>query len=285
LYNILLFNANILYSPGLNIAVPYADTSPKGAAVGIRRAVPIVILSLAVLSGPEATTLLAGGPGLAEKTASRGTFLCPDLGRTELFRSKGLAYVHTLAFAEAISAVAGGRSSFALPPVPQEWQDASSRWLMHLLTHDAGLLPQSVLLPLGEGFSSEEDPCDPQLLYKSSLEFRARPGNEAAGVAYPYYVPLAAHELERMILPHASRAERIAARIELAERLGAAECSPGLVGEAKEALGGARRVAAERHYDAVLLEPSFADAERLADSLAEGRRIAAARGVACVAGN
>jgi len=255
--------------------------------VGIRRLVSIASLSLVLLSGPgpTAATLLAGGPAPAEKTAARGTFLCPDLARTELFRSKGLGYVHTLAFADAISAVAGGRSSFAPPPVPEGWQDASSRWLMHLLTHDAGLLPQSVLLPLGEGFSSEEEPCDAQLLHRSSLEFRARTGNEAAGVVYPYYVPLAAHELERMILPHSSRAERLAARIELAERLGASDCSPGLVGDAKAALEGARRLAADRHYDAVLLEPSFADAERLADALAEGRRVAAAQGVTCVAGN
>lgn len=253
--------------------------------MGIRRAVSIASLSLVLLSGPNAATILAGGPELSGKTVPRGAFLCPDLARTELFRSKGLKYVHTLPFAEAISAVAGGKSSFAPPPVPAEWQDASSRWLMHLLTHEAGLLPDSLLLPLGEGFSSEEDPCDPQLLHKSSLEYRARSGNESTGVVYPYFVPIAAHELEKMILPHSVRAERIAATIEQAERMGAAECLPGLVGEAKTALDGARRVAAERHYDAVVLEPSFADAERLADALAEGRRVAAAQGVPCVGGN
>lgn len=250
-----------------------------------RRAASVAFLSLVLVSGPGAATLRAGGSEPAEKTAPRGTFLCPDLARTELFRSKGLGYVHTLPFADAISAVAGGRSSFALPPVPEEWLDASSRWLMHLLTHDAGLLPQSVMLPLGEGFSSEEESCDAQLLHKSSLEFRARPGNEAAGVVYPYYVPLAAHELEKMILPHSARAERIASTIELAERLGAEECLPGLVGKAKAALDDARRVAAERHYDAVILEPYFADAERLADALADGGRVAAAQGTPCVAGN
>jgi hypothetical protein len=252
--------------------------------VGFVRIASIGFLSLLALSGIMAANAPAGESVPASKGAPEAAFLCPDLARTGLFRSKGLGYLHTLEFAEAVSAVAGGRSSFAPPPVPEDWKDASSRWLMHLMTHEAGILPGSVLLPLGEGFSSEESPCDPQLLHKSSLEYRSRPGNGSAGVVYPYYVPMAAHELEKVILPHSVRAGRIAATIELAERMGAAACSPTLVEAAKEALDGARRAAAERHYDAVSLEPSFSDAERLADELSEGRRLAAAQGVPCVAG-
>jgi hypothetical protein len=66
--------------------------------------------------------------------------------------------------------------------------------------------------------------------------------------------------------------------------MGAAACSPTLVEAAKEALDGARRAAAERHYDAVSLEPSFSAAERFSEELSEGWRLAAAQGAPCAAG-
>jgi len=250
----------------------------------IFRAAPIVIASLLAVSGgmPAAAT---AGSAEGDGTVYSGSFICPDLAHTELFRAKGLEYVHTMAFAEAMLAVAGGRSKFAPTPVPQEWQAAAANWTVHLATHEAGLAPQWLMGTIWPRFSSEENSCDPQFLHKASLEYRAQPGNGGAAVVFPYYPSMAAHELEVMIVPLSGRLDRVSSKIATAEQVGAKDCVPGKVAHAKELLDTARRATAEYHYDGVVIEPFFTRAENAAEELMEERRMAAASGFVCYSKN
>lgn len=245
--------------------------------MGIFRAGLIVIASAVAVSGGMQTTVMAGsaeGDGIVYS----GSSICPDLAHTGLFRAKGLEYVHTMAFAEAMLAVAGGRSKYAPTPVPQEWHAAAANWTMHLATHGAGLAPQWLM---GIRFSSEENSCDPQLLHKASLEYRAQPGNGGAAVIFPYYPPMAAHDLEGMIAPLSGRLDRVSSKIATAEQAGAKDCVPGKVAHAKELLETARGAAAEYHYDGVVIEPFFTRAENAAEELMEEGRMAASSGFIC----
>ncbi|GAB4233527.1 MAG: hypothetical protein OHK0028_09370 [Deltaproteobacteria bacterium] len=245
----------------------------------------IAALTVVTFAGGVPSVIHAFDPADGDGIAYQGSYACPDLGQTPLFRSKGLEYVHTMAYAEALLVVAGGRSRFAPPPVPSGWQSAASNWIVHLLTHEAGLTPQWLMGILWPRFSSEENPCDPRLLYKASLEYRARPGNGNAPVLFPYYAPMAAHELEEMLRPLSGRVDRVATKIATAEGVGASECSPDKVARAKELLETARRATAEYHYDRVVIEPFYTLAERAAEELMEERRMAAANGFRCYSSN
>jgi len=244
------------------------------------------LVFVAVASGSHAGAIaLASGPGEENGVAYQGAYACPDLAHTPLFRSKGLEYVHTMAYAEALLVVAGGKSRFAPPPVPPEWQSAATNWTIHLLTHEAGLTPRGLMGVLWPRFSSEDNPCDPRLLHKASLEYRARTGNGNAPVLFPYYAPMAARELEEMLRPLSGRVDRIASKITTAEQVGAAECAPEKVARAKELLETARRATAEYHYDGVVIEPFYTLAEGAAEELMEERRMAAAGGFRCFSRN
>jgi len=250
----------------------------------IFRVVPIVIASLVAVSGGMRAAAMAGsaeGDGIVYS----GSTICPDLAHTGLFRAKGLEYVHTMAFAEAMLAVAGGRSKFAPSPVPQEWQAAAANWTVHLATHEAGLAPQWLMGTIWPRFSSEENSCDPQLLHKASLEYRAQPGNGKAAVVFPYYPKMAAHDLEEMIAPLSARMDRASTKIATAEQVGARDCVPEKVARAKELLETARRATAEYHYDGLVIEPFFTRAENAAEELMEERRMAAASGFSCYSKN
>ncbi len=250
----------------------------------VLRAISIVAASLVIVSGGMESAATAG-PAEGGGSVYGGSFICPDLAQTELFRAKGLEYIHTMAFAEALLAVAGGRSKHSSPPVPQEWQATAANWTVHLATHEAGLAPQWLMGTIWPRFSSEEGVCDPELLYKASLEYKGQPGNEGAAVIYPYYPKMAEHELEGMIAPLSGRVERISAKIVTAVSVGAMDCEPGKVAHAKELLETARRATAEYHYDTIVIEPFYTRAEAAAEELVEERRMAAASGFTCYTKN
>ena len=242
------------------------------------------ILLLGILLWPA----VAGSAPAAGELSGRDTspplqtFVCPDLARTELFRSKGLEYVHTLEFAEAVATVARGNSPFAPKPVPAEWGTVAAQWYLHLAAHDAERSAGHLTPVQWKRFSADEEPCDPVLLHKASLEYRATHGNAKAGVVYPYYAPMGAAELQETIGRLDDLSEHVASKIELAERMGASQCSPRDVARAVEALGNAQRIAAAHHFDPDYAERPFLVAERLADDLLESRRTATALGFVCV---
>lgn len=271
----------------LNFTETHSERKKRQMETRKFRVVSFAALAVVAMAGgfPAGAAAGASGPEEGEGAAYRGSSACPDLAHTPLFRSKGLEYIHTMAYAEALHVVSGGKSQFAPPPVPPEWQTAATNWTIHLVTHEAGLAPQWLMGILWPRFSSEENPCDPRLLYKASLEYRARPGNGNTPVLFPYYAPMAARELEEMMRPLSGRVERIAGKITTAEQVGAAECSPQKVARAKELLGTARRATAEYHYDPVVIEPFYALADRAAEELLEERRMAAATGFRCFSNN
>lgn len=237
----------------------------------------VLLLSAAAVTAHAANGNVPG-PGGGAPPAQQA-FLCPDLGRTDLFRSKGLDYVHSPAFAEAVAAVALGASPFAPPPVPPEWNSVAGQWFLHLAAHEAEPSSAQPHPFHWKSFSAEEEPCDPVLLHKASLEYRARHGN--AGVVYPYFVTMGAVELEERVGRLADLSDRVASKIGMAERMGALQCSPGDVARSEKALASARRVAAAQHFDPDFAERPFLAADRLADDLVESRRFANTRGFVC----
>ncbi|HWS15729.1 MAG TPA: hypothetical protein VN450_05995 [Candidatus Methylomirabilis sp.] len=228
----------------------------------------------AALAAGEPGPGAGGGP-----PPTQHTFVCPDLASTELFRSKGLGYVHTLEFAEAVATVARGASPFAPQPVPPEWNSVAGQWYLHLAAHDAEASAGHPPPVQWKRFSADEEPCDPVLLHKASLEYRARHGN--AGVVYPYFVKIGAVELEERVGHIDDLSDRVASKIGMAERMGALQCSPSDVARAEKALESALRIAAAHHYDPDYAERPFLAAERLADDLVESRRFATSRGLVC----
>ncbi len=70
----------------------------------------------------------------------------------------------------------------------------------------------------------------------------------------------------------------IAVKLGEAERLGAKECSPRSLAQARVALDRAMHEAGEGYYSDAWLEPDFAAADKLADDLLAQRRLAASLG-------
>ena len=240
-----------------------------------------VLLGIAAAGAAGAAGESGPGPG-GDTSQPQQSYVCPDLASTNLFRSKGLEYVHTLEFAEAMATVARGASPFAPQPVPNEWNSVVAQWYLHLVAADAAASAGDPPRQQWKRFSAEEEPCDPVLIHKASLEYRARHGNGKVGVVYPYYVPMGAAELQETIGRLDDLSDRVVSKIGLAVRMGASLCSPEDIARAEQALERARRIAAARHFDPDFAERPFIAAERLADDLVENRRIANAMGFVCV---
>jgi len=222
--------------------------------------------------------------------------LCPDIAFTDLFRKKDLSYVHTPEFADAVSAVADGTSSYSPSEIPAHWPAAASAWRLHLLAHEwarrrgeanaspagsiAAVPSYDLRLPW-ENFREAAESCSPFLLYLASREYRSRPGHEAAKIVFPYLVPAAIEDLGEMIRPFAFRAAEIASRLGKARELDAEKCAPGKLSPAIAALEEARDRVWTSHYDAGRVDPLFARSAVAADDLLAERRYAMRHGFIC----
>lgn len=248
----------------------------------------VLILSLALPAAlPAAVDPPAeGAPGTTGIIRTiRGGF-CPDIAFTGLLREKGLSYLHSPEFADAVSAVAEGASSFSPPEIPAGWPAAASAWRLHILAHEwaghrEGPAPPYDLRPEWEDLPADGERCHPYLLYLASREYRSKPGQGDAQVAFPYFVPPAVEELGDRIRLFAYRVEEISSRIEKAEALDAGRCAPGKLTLAKEALEAARDIAWTTHFDAGATEPLLARSAIAADDLLTERRYAQRHGIAC----
>lgn len=252
-------------------------------------------LAVLSLSGTDAHPSGAGRavpgdddlPAAARRNAPDGEgdpllrpFGCPDLAATETFRARGLEYVHTSEFADALFAVATGASRFSPPERRGDWEEAALRWRMHLVAHEVA--PASPLRRVldWERYGIDETSCPGYLVYLASREFQGRPGNDNAKLVLPFHVPTAAAELAETIDGYIARGYAIAARIDRAERLGAGACAPTIVPHARIALDRARRsVAADADPGAI--ENAFAAAERKADDLLNRGLVASGRRFVC----
>jgi hypothetical protein len=94
---------------------------------------------------------------------------CADVARTEIFRTKGLEYIASREFADAIVAVAGGASEYSPSEIPASWRAVAAEWSA----------PGRTKLP------GNEEACAPALLYLASLEYRARLGNDRIAPVFP----------------------------------------------------------------------------------------------------
>ena len=222
-----------------------------------------------------------GGPAVQPA----GFSFCPTIAETAQVRNKGIDYIRTREFAEAVTAVANGTSSFAPMRVPAEWKSAANLWRSSVASNgipkiaviQGGAGPgkhQVVLLsPSGASIDPtriglEERSCNSDLLFRASLEYRFRKGQEDAPLLYPHLVRKAASGIEKRItakidaaVRSAKRADEIAARILQAEKGKAGECRPQELARAKAELAVAVGGLSDLTVDAGLTETVLASAE------------------------
>lgn len=125
----------------------------------------------------------------------------------------------------------------------------------------------------------DERSCNSDLLFRASLEYRSRQGQEEAPLLYPHLVRKAASGIGKtvtvkmdMASRSAKRADEISFRILQAEKAGAGECQPQELARAKAELAVALGGISELNIDAGVTETVLARAERAsADLLTAGR--------------
>jgi len=277
-----------------------------------------LVLALAV---PVGGALASGGSGhagpgdgvsyssmeIGPAIRPAGFSLCPAIAETAQVRNKGIDYIRTREFAEAVSAVANGTSGFAPTKVPAEWRGAANLWVdtvaasekprIAVMPGEAGPDKSRVVLLSPSGapvdparVGLEERSCNSALLFRASLEYRFRLGQEDAPLLYPHLVREAASGIEKRILAKmetaarsAKRADDIAARILEAEKAGAAECQPRELARAKAELAVARVGITDLDFDPGVTEAILARVEPLSGTLLASRRFAASHGIRCVA--
>jgi hypothetical protein len=243
--------------------------------------------------------------GNALATQPGGFSLCPTIAETAQVRNKGIEYIRTREFAEAVSAVANGTSSFAPVRVPAEWKGAATLWgasvtsngtpKIAVMSGQAGPGKHQVVLlsPSGAPLDPtrvglEERSCNSDLLFRASLEYRFRKGQEDAPLLYPHLVRKAASGIEKKIIAKmdaavrsAKRADDIAARIVQAEKAGAGECQPQELARAKAELAVAVSGISELEFDPGVTEAVLARAERASADLLMAGRVASVSKAYC----
>jgi hypothetical protein len=254
-------------------------------------------------SQDDAISYSSAGNGLAIQPA--GFSLCPTIAETAQVRNKGIDYVRTREFAEAVSAVANGTSAFAPVRLPAEWKGAASLWKSNVASNETpriAVMPgqagpgkhQVVLLsPSGAPLDPtrvglEERSCNSDLLFRASLEYRFRKGQEDAPLLYPHLVRKAASGIEKKIIAKmdaavrsAKRADDIAARIAQAEKSGAGECQPQELARAKAELAVALNGISQLEFDPGVTEAVLARAERASADLSMAGRVASVSKAYC----
>jgi hypothetical protein len=222
-------------------------------------------------------------------------FGCPDLAYTDSFKAKELGYVNSTGFAEAVQAVASGKSTYSPHEIPAGWQASAAEWQAYTAAYPAGDADPAypAVFTTYEGkFEIEpllsREACTPALLYLASLEYRSRPGNREVTPVFPRLVRKAVIDLgtqvvakRRMAPTYAKRAASVMAKISEAELMGAKECQPGELAQAKDELDRARRDAAGVRSDVQETDAAFARAEQVAEGLLTKRQFAMQKGFKC----
>jgi len=280
----------------------------KGIALGL----------VFVLAGSAGSALASGGAGhpiqggavsyssMGNGMATRpaGFSMCPTIAETAQVRNKGVDYVRTLEFAEAVNAVANGTSTFAPVRLPAEWKSAAALWGSSVASNGKPRIAvmasagpgkyQAVLLsPSGAPLDPkrvglEEGTCNSDLLFRASLEYRFKKGQEDAPLLYPHLVRKAVSGIEQRILAKmdaasrsAKRANDISVRIAQAEKAGAEECQPQELARAKAELAVAVGGISELDIDPGVTEAVLARAERSSADLLTAGRVASVSTAYC----
>jgi len=231
--------------------------------------------------------------------------LCPSIAETAQVRDKEIDYVRTREFAEAVSAVANGTSRFAPTTIPAEWKVAAADWKtsvaaggkprIAVVSEGSGpgghraVLVSPAGIPMGPIGLGMDRSCDPQLLFRASIEYRARIGQEDLPLLYPHVVRQAASGIGKTVTAKLDMAERNAKRLEdtalrilQAEQMGAGECQPQELARAKAELAVARNGITEFDFAPGVTEAVLARADDLSGNLLTARRYAASHGIRCV---
>ena len=281
--------------PGITLGLVLVLAVPAGGALasgGIGHA-----------SHGDAVSFSSTGNGPAIQPT--GFSLCPTIAETAQVRNKGIDYVRTREFADAVSAVANGTSSFAPMRVPAEWKGAANLWGSSVTSNG---MPRIAVMPAEAGpgrhrvvllspsgapidptrVGLEERSCNSDLLFRASLEYRFRQGQEDAPLLYPHLVRKAASGIEKRITAKmdsaarsAKRTDDIAARILQAEKAGVGECQPQELARAKAELAVALGGISELNIDAGVTETVLARAERASADLLTADRYASIGGAYC----
>jgi len=280
----------------------------------------IALCFVLVLAAPAGSALASGGtgydrspdavsfspPGTGQAVRPASFSFCPVIADTKKVQSRGIGYIRTREFAEAVKSVADGKSSYGPRNTPEEWKGAANLWGSSVASSGKAkivVMPgevspgkrQVVLLsPSGATIDPariglEERSCNPELLFRASLEYRARRGQENTPLLYPHLVRDAAAGIGKTVTAKmemagrsATRLEETSKRIRQAERMGAGECQPKELARAKAELAVASRGITELDFDPSMTETVLARAETLSGNLLSERRYAASRGIRCL---
>ena len=214
---------------------------------------------------------------------------CPDIGYSDTFKSNGLGYVSSEEFSAALHAVASGDSRYSPDEIPPDWAATAAHWGSSSSprpARDADPARPSARASVRPEKDGES--CSPSLVYLASMEYRLRVGRPALKPAFPVFVREATRDLvaradakRELAARFAERTNAVAAKIRDAERMGAGDCAPGTLAAAKAELDRARREAAGVRSSVQETESSFVAAERFADTLLAGQRLAFSKGLRC----
>lgn len=231
--------------------------------------------------------------------------LCPSLSETPQVKERVIDYLRTREFAEAVSAVAEGSSRFSPTTVPGDWRAAAADWKSSVVMSGKPRIavisgsggPEEARAVLVSPNGVPVDPvalgtdrmCDPQLLFRASIEYRARRGEDDLPLLYPHVVRQAASGMAKTVTAkmdlaarNAKRLEDTVLRIRQAEQMGAGECQPRELARAKAEAAVARQGITELDFDPGMAEAVLARAETLSGNLLSARRYAASRGIRCI---
>jgi len=215
----------------------------------------------------------------------------PDIAFTTPFRSAGLGYVHSVAFAEAMREVAAGTSRYSPRTIPASWPAIAREWTIHMTDFPCGkaLRPSAgipadpggsapriairTLFPRRDFFREGTDRVG-SFLFLSSLEYRARQGNGRTRLITPSLVRMGVGEILASVEKRREetrgledRLSEIASRIVSAEELGAPERCPRELALVRAELRYARHASTDGSFDLWDAEISIQRAERAAEHL------------------
>jgi len=259
----------------------------------------LVLLSLAGTGTPRGRfPVPAGGPisygppkAMPPAPPPLLPHLSPDIAFTPSFLSGKLEYVHSAAFAEAMLSVASGTSRYSPRVIPSSWPAIAREWRTHRSDCDCGRTIRALsggagstvdpasrtaigtLFPVREPARSGSDRVS-ALLFLSSLEYRSRQGDGRIPLVTPTRVRMGVGEILASVRNRQSEARvledrlyGIAARIVLAERLGATERVPRELALVRAEWRYARHAFADGTFDLEETEASIRRAEEAASRL------------------
>lgn len=269
--------------------------------------IAIMLGLVLVVAVPVGGALASGGTENGPAIGPAGFSLCPAIAETAQVRNKGIDYLRTREFAEAVSAVANGTTGYAPTKAPGEWwKDAAADWKTSVAIDgkpwiavasegdDPGV--QRAFLVSPNGIPMEpiwfgmDRSCDPRMLFRASIEYRFRIGQEDLPLLYPHVVRQAVYEIGETVMVKldmaarsAKRADEIATLIREAEEAGAGECQPQELSRAKAELAVARNYGiTELDFDSGMTETMLSRAETVSGNLLTARRYAANHGIRCI---